>query len=668
MWIAVAETTCRDGLETIWTFIVVNAIVARWWTSVSAFAFTLERTISIGTSGVGITIVCTNSALINIDANGAKVTGIGMFVAAIVEFSHSGSPWLKAGVTGTSVTARAVPIVVVARGMCMTTVTPVLALVHITACNIWAIRIETVELFLALVFIAWADEWLAIIRLIDILISACGTWATVVAALSALVNVNTDLGSVDIIIMITEAVAPLADTLEAAVSVAALTIWILAIVSTVGALVIVNARTINQGTDRVISRPASVAWACERTLIIVTWGINVTWWHIAWSTAITLVNIIAHVIVSIQRPSVIAATLVLAFGGGLINTCLIAWIGYLVILTLVDIDTIIADQASAVGWAWACVRASFIVTMGVDTGAWAYSQWALVNVDTGVTGWVIQVLLIAGLAFAWMSFAGNVEELVGAILGIVRNAKSSTLIIVNTALSSQSRMRWAFARPAGCSVNTILILIVAGGSGETIITALIALVDVFTCNWKVSGILGGFGLFVAVCAGTVVGTGMISADGVFVGAFVHVTVAFVDVLTNTTIHQVASVTLTVMCCFSDSVVIVDTVGVCLTRWRVIGVTLIDVVTRAQVTDTAQGGARNALALVARIVVFTWLNQRCVSSKSNMLALVEDDCVCALIDVGAHIRTVSFIHLLVAVNAVAFVTAVRILTSSTSTRR
>jgi len=111
---------------------------------------------------------------------------------------------------------------------------------------------------------------LAVIRLIDILISACGTWATVVGSLSALINVDTDLRSVDIIIMVSKAVAPLADTFETALGVAALTIWILAIVSIVGALVKVNTWTINQCTDRVISCPAGVARACERTLIVGT--------------------------------------------------------------------------------------------------------------------------------------------------------------------------------------------------------------------------------------------------------------------------------------------------------------------------------------------------------------------------------------------------------------
>jgi hypothetical protein len=81
-----------------------------------------------------------------------------------------------------------------------------------------------------------------------------------------------------------------------------------------------------------------------------------------------------------------------------------------------------------------------------------------------------------------MSVASSVEELVCTILGIIGNAKSGTLIIVNTTVSSQSRMRWAFARPAGCEVTTNLVLIVAGSSGETIIAALITLVDVFTCN------------------------------------------------------------------------------------------------------------------------------------------------------------------------------------------
>jgi len=101
-------------LETVGALIVINAIVAGRRTSVSAFTFAIERAIGIGTASVDIAIVRANTALVNVNANGPKVTGIGMQMAAIVELAHVGGPWFIAGITRASVTAGAIPLVVVA--------------------------------------------------------------------------------------------------------------------------------------------------------------------------------------------------------------------------------------------------------------------------------------------------------------------------------------------------------------------------------------------------------------------------------------------------------------------------------------------------------------------------------------------------------------------------
>jgi len=175
--------------------------------------------------------------------------------------------------------------------------------------------------------------------LIDILISASGTWAAVVVALGAFVNVNTDVGSGVVIVMVAETIAPLTDTLEATQSVATLAIWILAIMGIIGAFVEINTWPISQCTDRFISRPAIIACTCETAFSVAACCITVTW------RSSTLINIIARMIVTIQRPSLIAATLVLALGRGLVRACLSTWITDLIIIALVYVETLIAGQA-----------------------------------------------------------------------------------------------------------------------------------------------------------------------------------------------------------------------------------------------------------------------------------------------------------------------------------
>ena len=220
-------------METIFTLVVVDTVVAWWGTSISADASTAEAAVGVGTSGIDITVVCLTFAFINVHTYWAKITRVGVKMATVLELTHTLVPSFVALVASTSVATGAVPSVILTRGMSVTSVCLVGALINIRTSDVRAICVKASELLFTLILITCAHKRLTNIA-VHIQVGTSGAWAAIISALLTFVDIDTNALRVFSVTELTWACVTTG-------VVETKSVWITAAVVIVGALVIVDA-------------------------------------------------------------------------------------------------------------------------------------------------------------------------------------------------------------------------------------------------------------------------------------------------------------------------------------------------------------------------------------------------------------------------------------------